>query len=277
MQVNPPEYSLSVTFTILGESKHFFLTLGMSLFLMSACSAQPRSPDEETSSSNHTSKPLINQPSSANKPLPATPDPLPPENEKTAPDPKVEKSTPHAPIVAPRPPIGGEETQPANQNQPRPQPCDGMTTDAVSPSVQNFLTCEVIQILAKPERVQSFKVKPDPDPSVPEDQRLGNYPIVPNGKGPNLNADQLRDLQTRFFSEKSYVFGVEKRCRFRPEMGLHFTKGREAVDVLFSFECDLWLFIHKGEEKLEDFDPVHKELTQLRKSLFPAGDTPTQN
>ncbi len=262
------------------RSKHFFLTLGMSLFLMSACSAQSLNRDEGTSSSNTTSPPpLINQPSSANKPLPPTPDPLPPENEKTAPDPKVEKSTPHAPIgeVAPRPPIGGEETQPANQKQPWPQPCDGMATDAVSPSVQKFLTCEVIQILAKPDRVQSFKVKPDPDPSVPEDQRLGNYPIESNGEGAKPSAEQLKKLQSLIFSEGSYVFGAEKRCRFRPEMGLHFVKGREAVDVLFSFECDLWLFIHKGEEKLEDFDPVHKELTQLRKSLFSAGDTPTQN
>jgi hypothetical protein len=276
------------------RSKHLFLTLGMSLSLMSACIAQPPSSEGGTSSSDTIRPPpLINQPlpqttgplqgESAQKPAVSSnttmpppaesqPSPTPPVQppQKTAPDPAVQKSPPRASMgeAVPRPPVDEEETQPA-ENQPRPQPCEGMAANAVSPRVQDFLTCKMIQILAKPDMVQSFRVKPDPDPSVPEDQRLGNYPIVPNGEGAKPSAEQLKELQSILFSEKSYVFGAEKRCFFRPEMGLHFTKGREAVEMLFSFECDLWLFVHKGEEKLEDFDPARKPLKELRKSLFP--------
>jgi hypothetical protein len=209
------------------------------------------------------------------------------EGDKNAPNPEVDKTPPPVPILknAPRPPIENEGMQPpsqtqpqADQNQPRPQPpCEGMAADAVSPRVQEFLSCEVIRILAKPDRVQSFRVKSEPNPAVPEGERLGNYPIEPGGAGANLSAEQLKNLQLLLFSEKSYVFDAEKRCKFRPEIGLHFIKGQEAVDVLFSFECELWLFIHKGKEKLEDFDPVRKQLKELRKSLFPTTDTPTQN
>ncbi len=276
------------------RSEHFFFILGMSLLLMSACSAQPSGSEGGMSSKpvplldaqpapsttgsvdgktaqepavfSNTTTPL---PPAENQPSPTSPVPPP---QKTAPDPAVQKSPPRASMgeAVPRPPVGSEETQPA-ENQPRPQPCEGMAADAVSPRVQDFLTCKVIQILAKPDLVQSFRVKPDSDLSVPEDQRLGNYPIVPNGEGAKPSAEQLKELQSILFSDKSYVFGAEKRCFFRPEMGLHFVKGRDAVEVLFSFECDLWLFIHKGEEKpkLEDFDPVRKQLKDLHKSLFP--------
>jgi hypothetical protein len=191
---------------------------------------------------------------------------------KVAPNPETDKSTP----TATETPVAREGT--ADQPQPRPQPCEGMPADAVSPPVQEFLTCEVIQILAKPDRVQSFKVKPDPDESVAEDKRLGKYPIEASGEGAKLSAEQLKELQKLMFSEKSYIFDAEKRCKFRPEMGLHFVKGQKAVDVLFSYSCNLWLFVHKGsKDKLEDFDPVLKELVQLRKSLFFAGNIPTQN
>ena len=202
--------------------------------------------------------------------------------------PEVDNTPTPVPILknAPRPPVENEgmqqppnQTQPqADQNQPRPQPpCEGMAADAVSPRVQEFLSCEVIRILAKPDRVQSFRVKSEPNPAVPESERLGNYPIEPGGAGAHLSAEQLKNLQSLFFSEKSYVFGAEKRCKFRPEIGLHFIRGQEAVDVLFSFDCELWLFIHKGKEKLEDFDPVRKQLKELRKSLFPTTGTPVQN
>lgn len=202
--------------------------------------------------------------------------------------PEVDNTPTPVPILknAPRPPVENEgvqqhpnQTQPqADQNQPRPQPpCEGMAADAVSPRVQEFLSCEVIRILAKPDRVQSFRVKSEPNPAVPESERLGNYPIEPGGAGAHLSAEQLKNLQSLLFSEKSYVFDAEKRCKFRPEIGLHFIRGQEAVDVLFSFDCELWLFIHKGKEKLEDFDPVRKQLKELRKSLFPTTGTPVQN
>jgi len=258
---------------------HPFVGVTGAFLLVSACSAQTASGGDKNA---------LNPPEVDNTP---TPVPI----LKNAPRPPVEnegvqqppnQTQPQVLKNAPRPPVENEgvqqppnQTQPqADQNQPRPQPpCEGMAADAVSPRVQEFLSCEVIRILAKPDRVQSFRVKSEPNPAVPESERLGNYPIEPGGAGTHLSAEQLKNLQSLLFSEKSYVFDAEKRCKFRPEIGLHFIRGQEAVDVLFSFDCELWLFIHKGKEKLEDFDPVRKQLKELRKSLFPTTGTPVQN
>jgi hypothetical protein len=232
---------------------HPFVGVTGTFLLVSACSAQTASEDKEKKTDDPTTRestpvPLVGRPASN------------PTVDKSAPTKSGEEAVAR--------PLTGEEK--ADQNQPRPQPpCAGMTTDIVSPRVQEFLTCDVIQILAKPDSVQSFKVKFEPDTSVPEGKRLGDYPI--ESEGPKLTGDQLKNLQKLIFEERSYIFGAEKRCKFRPEIGLHFIKEQEAVDVLFSFSCELWLFIYKDKQKQEDFDPVNDELTALRESLFPTG------
>lgn len=153
------------------------------------------------------------------------------------------------------------------QARPPLQPCEGVpSTITVEPRVQQFLDCKIINILAQPEQVESFTVDFKKDSTLPERNRLGVYPIKEQGR--NLTAEEVKDLQKLLFTEKSYIFGIEKRCRFRPEIGLHFVKGNESVEVLFSFACDLWLFIHKDEEKLEDFDPVRQKLDWIHNSLF---------
>jgi len=202
----------------------------------------------------------------------------PPASTKAPSPASLEKT---APLVnakaAPLTSRDNEETTPVET----PEPCEGMPQALkVEASVQEFLTCEVIQVLAQPGSVESFRVKPDPDPSLPEKNRLGDYPIIgedEGGKGRNLTDAEVKDLQKLFFAESSYHFGMEKRCRFRPDTGLHFVKGNQSVDVLFSFSCDLWLFVHKGKEKLEDFDPVHKKLLTLRNALFPPETSTDEN
>jgi hypothetical protein len=138
----------------------------------------------------------------------------------------------------------------------------------VAPSVLDFLGCETIQILAKPDQVNSFLLKPKPDETLPIANRLGAYPIQIDGQGLNLEGTNLTKFQELVFSEKSYHFGMEKRCRFEPNIGLHFVKGDKAVEVLFSLPCNLWVFVYGGEEKLEDFDPIQSQLNFLN-SLFP--------
>jgi len=167
-------------------------------------------------------------------------------------------------------------------------PCEGIPSYIkVDPPVQEFLTCDVVQILAQPERVQTFKVKPKPDSSVPEENKLGNYPIVEGdeGKGRDLAESEINKLKKLFFSESSYHFAASKRCRFAPNIGLHFIKGEESVEVLLDFPCNIWTFVYKKEEKLEDFDAVREELLNLHNSVFPPpptetsteSETPTEN
>jgi hypothetical protein len=158
-----------------------------------------------------------------------------------------------------------EET---SEEQPL-QPCDGVpATITVEPQVQQFLDCEILKILSQPEKVESFTVEPKEDSTLPERNRLGPYPIKEQGR--NLTTEELKDLQKLLFKKDSYHFGMEKRCRFKPDMGLHFVKGNEAVAILLSFSCNLCLFVYQKEDKLEDFDPVQPELLKLANSLFPA-------
>jgi len=190
--------------------------------------------------------------------------------------PADEMKAPPANVKAvPRTRRDNEDTQPTQEAL---QPCEGIPSVLkVDPRVQEFLTCDIIQILAQPERVESFRLKPKPNASLPDKNRLGNYPIEENGQGRNLSQTELNNLQTLFWAENSYFFKASKRCRFRPDIGLHFVKGEQSVEVLFSFSCNLWLFFYKGEEKLEDFDRVQAQLLKLDNSLFPPAQTPTAN
>ena len=162
------------------------------------------------------------------------------------------------------------------QSAQPPEPCEGIPAEVkIDPRVQEFLTCEVIQVLSQPDSVQSFLIKPEKaDSSVPIANRLGHFPIEPDGRGLNLEGANLKQFQKLLFSENSYHFGMEKRCRFRPDMGLYFVKHDKNVEILFSSSCNLWLFIYGGEEKLEDFDPIQDQLTFLN-ALFPV-ETPEE-
>jgi len=203
-----------------------------------------------------------------------------PDNAKAAPPastkvppPVSAKTAPPANAKATLTSRDNEEIAPAQTSQS----CEGIPSGVkVDLRVQKFLNCDIIQILAQPERVESFRVKPIADSSVPAANRLGNYPIEDNGQGRDLTKTEIKDLQKLFFAKGSYYFRMEKRCRFRPDTGLHFVKGNKSVEVIFSFSCDLWLFVHKGKGKLEDFDPVQKELLTLRNALFPP-ETSTEN
>ncbi|MEK8020918.1 MAG: hypothetical protein VSS75_028945 [Candidatus Parabeggiatoa sp.] len=176
---------------------------------------------------------------------------------------------------------GGEQTSVSEQVPD----CEGIPSN-VSPRVLTFLTCKVVQIFSQPDRVESFLLIPKADTSVPRISRLGRFPIKVDGQGLNLEGINLEKFQQLVFSEDSYHFGMEKRCRFRPDVGLHFVKGDEAAEILFSLDCNLWLFVYEEEEKLEDFDPIQPELTFLN-ALFPIdmnmpetateeSDTPTE-
>jgi len=135
----------------------------------------------------------------------------------------------------------------------------------ISGDVKAFLGKKMISIIAAPDQVESFRMNAAQDENSPK--ILAGFPILK--QGPDLNGEQLKKVQSLIFDENSYHFGVEKSCRFAPEMGLRFIKKEDTADVLFSFSCDLWLFAHGREEKIEDCDPIREELIQLAYSLFP--------
>ena len=231
----------------------------LTLFVLSLLTAFPTRNDAETFKSNAVKTPPTDMKA-------------PPTEPKTAPTnakvPQTEVKTPQVHLKA-VPGATSRDNEDTQSTLPVPQPCQGIPSDVkVDSRVQTFLGCKIIRILAQPERVESFRLKPEPNASLPEKNRLGNYPIEDNGQGRNLTNAQIKDLQKLFFSENSYYFYASKRCPFSPDIGLHFVRGEQSVEVLFSFDCNLWLFFDDGDEKLEDFDSVQEQLLKLGHSLF---------
>jgi hypothetical protein len=213
---------------------------------------------------------------SMNFPAPLPTDKVVPKGNSVRKSPKIASKNGHinifpatpSPVSRMPPQRRDDDDDNAEENeQPVVQNCEGISPD-VSPSVLDFLGCETLQIIAKPDKVNSFLLESEPNETLPIANRLGAYPIQIDGQGLNLEGTNLIKFQEFVFSEESYHFGMEKRCRFEPNIGLHFTKGDKAVEVLFSVPCNLWLFVYGEEEKLEDFDPIQSQLNFLN-SLFP--------
>jgi len=134
--------------------------------------------------------------------------------------------------------------------------------------VKNFLGAEVIQILSKPDDVESFLVGPElAESTIPERSQLGGFPILKVGS--TLKKEQLETFQSLVLDEKSYLWKSAKRCLFRPEIGLRFIKGEDVVEILLSNWCSLWSFVHQGKQKIEDYDPISAKLEDFCTSLFP--------
>jgi len=134
-------------------------------------------------------------------------------------------------------------------------------------SVKNFLGLKMSTILSEPDRVESFLVKPElADKPTAENQVLNGFPIKKIGS--QLNDEQIKTFQKFIFDEKSYNFEVVKKCLFRPDLGLRFSKGEETVIVLLSFSCELWQFSHRDIQKIEDFDSITEKLLEFQNVLF---------
>ncbi|MBF0287047.1 MAG: hypothetical protein HQM14_04455 [SAR324 cluster bacterium] len=134
----------------------------------------------------------------------------------------------------------------------------------VSAKVQQFLGESLLEILQAPNHVESYLVEPKKKEAP---NRLHDFPII--GKGPRLADSALLQFQTLVFDEKNYIWDYAKKCPFFPESGLRFVKGKEEAIVLLSMSCQQWVFVHKGETKLEDFDPAYLPILQLLQELFP--------
>lgn len=131
--------------------------------------------------------------------------------------------------------------------------------------VDRFLGPDIKRILSNPIRVESFRLAPEPDNSIPLEQKLGGFPITKLGNA--LNKQQIATFQRWAFDERSYIFEADKKCVFRPEMGLRFIQGDQEVEVILALHCPLWRFVYQGEARTQDCDPIEKQLKQFRNEL----------
>ena len=148
--------------------------------------------------------------------------------------------------------------------------CSIDTAGIPSPVVGKFLGEGVVHVLAAPDAVETFRVQPSlsppPVPTVDGPDTVAGYRWV--ARGAPLAATEVAEFSKLALNEKSYVFDVAKKCMLVPEYALRVRRGEDSVVVLLSFSCAMWKFVHAGEGRLEDFDPIAKRLEAVVGTVF---------
>jgi hypothetical protein len=124
--------------------------------------------------------------------------------------------------------------------------------------ITSLLGGEMVRVLMTPDRVEAFEVAPTASSS---GQALSEFEITK--KLGQVSPDISSEISALALDDKSHVFEIQKKCRFRPEMGYRFYQASQSVNVLLSTHCKQWLF-DSGEVKVyEDFDPVGDKIIGL--------------
>ena len=145
--------------------------------------------------------------------------------------------------------------------------CTTQASSVVDRRVAEFLGEEVVNTIRTPDRVASIRIDGGLDERGKPGEKVADFPIIANG--PDLTADQVRELQSLIFDATNYEFDSAKGCEFMPGVVFRFEKGSDLVDVLLCFSCDEWAFLRNGNWKIEDNDRARSRLLALAKAAFP--------
>lgn len=140
--------------------------------------------------------------------------------------------------------------------------CQSAPRGLPPPELKMFLGWERFQVLLEAERVESYRLTGEEDPTGIAGRRVLS-------RGPDLTPDQTAAVEALLVDPDSYVFQRFRRCDPAPSVALRHVREDETVDVLLSFDCNLWQFDFRGKTAIEEFDPVRPQLVDLVKELFP--------
>lgn len=140
---------------------------------------------------------------------------------------------------------------------------------------QEHLGPDILRIVAKPDRVESYRL--DPDSTNQTKEKLCGYVI--SERGPLLNASQIDMFGSCFLDSQSTLNRrvvknrppsmITKMCMFHPGVGLRFIKMNEHVDVLLCFGCSQWDIYFNDRSVSDYFDPIREVLVDQVVPLFP--------
>ncbi len=130
-------------------------------------------------------------------------------------------------------------------------------------TVAEFLGSDVIEIISGPDSIESFRTNLQ---RTNRGETLAGFPIIERGRA--LSREQIERLKTVLLDEKTYRFGVVKKCLFLPEYGFKIRKGTSEVILLLCFSCEELKIVIGGVERLEDFDNATPQLRRLVDELF---------
>lgn len=151
----------------------------------------------------------------------------------------------------------------------------------IHPQLETFFGSEMLEIFSNPDRIESYRVRPEHAPSLKGGASISGYPII--RKGPTLTAAQSRYLLEWILNVNSYsnqsertlphriyfqkdgrvmkVGGsMSRECIFQPGVAFKFYKDDLQVNCLVCFRCKEWAFIFSDRRGASDyFDRIYVE------------------
>ena len=132
------------------------------------------------------------------------------------------------------------------------------------PPVESFLGRETLEVLAAPDRVESYIIEVAPQPCV------GFASCTVLAQGPLLTDEQVARLTGCIVRPEAHYNG-QPRFRRRPsipDFAFRVWRGDRVLDVLVDLHNPGWEF-HCGEEHYSNWNWVESEMVALAKELFP--------
>jgi hypothetical protein len=124
-----------------------------------------------------------------------------------------------------------------------------------------------VDIVASPERVEAFRLRPPSPGEVVE--HYNQWPAL--GPAVRVPSEVASRLSRGLTKESTYPLWEDaKGCDPRPGFLLRFTADGRHVDVVFCFECAI-LFTYRGSESIwyANFDESEKAIASLFLQIFP--------
>ena len=132
------------------------------------------------------------------------------------------------------------------------------------PPVEDFLGRETLEVLAAPDRVESYIIEVGSEPCV------GFASCTVLAEGPLLTNEQVARL-TGYILRPEAHYNAQPRFRRRPsipDFAFRCWRGDRVLDVLVDLHNPGWQF-HCGEEHYNNWNWVGDELVSLAKELLP--------
>lgn len=145
-----------------------------------------------------------------------------------------------------------------------------------APEVRGLLGDRTLAVLDGVTRAEVFRLKAERVAQPPGSAKVegaGGFPILSTGKPRDARfaarvAAVLRDKGT-------YEFDRPKGCVIRPGVAFRLWKGKESVDLILCFECNILVVDARDEagkpvhRAIKDFDPGRPALVKLAREAFP--------
>ena len=135
---------------------------------------------------------------------------------------------------------------------------ESLGNESPGEKISELIGEQMVQVLKSPDRVEFFDLNPM---SAGQNDGLSGYSIIK--KNGELNRGLSNQLSALALDDKSHVFEIQKKCRFRPNIGFRFYREGTGVNVLLSLSCKQWAFDSGVKQVYEDFDPVFDAVKNL--------------